>query len=264
MVMVLLLNNLSKNQFRIGMVLTLLAVLLVTGCKGDKDIYKGMSASEIYAQAEQNVAKEKYSQAAKDFEALEARYPYSEYSDKAQLGLINAYYKHNEPALAMSAADRFIRMNPRHPQVDYAYYLKGLVKFDENYTFAFRYLPLDKSARDPSTAQESFDAFKELIDRFPNSQYVPDARKRMVFLRNQLAHHEIQVVDYYMKRGAYLSAANRANYIVKHFENTDVIPRALAAMVQAYRKLGMQELADDALKTLQRNFPESAELKSVN
>jgi outer membrane protein assembly factor BamD len=217
-----------------------------------------MSAAEIYAQAEKNVAKEKFPQASKDFEALEARFPYGEYSDKAQLGLINAYYKQNEPILAISAADRFIRMNPHHPRVDYAYYLKGLVTFDQNYSFTFRYLPLDKCTRDPSTAMESFDAFKELLDRFPNSQYAPDARQRMVFLRNQLAKHELSVVHYYIKRGAYLSAANRANYIVKHFEHTPAVPEALAAMVKCYRELGMQQLADDALKTLKNNYPNKA------
>lgn len=247
----LLLNNLR-------LITTLTTVFLLIGCQSsNKDLYKGMSAADIYAQAEKNVAKEKFPQAAKDFEAIEARFPYGEYSDKAQLGLINAYYKQNEPAIAISAADRFIRMNPRHSEVDYAYYLKGLVTFDQNYSFAFRYFPLDKSARDPSTAIESFDAFKELLDRFPNSQYAPDARQRMVFLRNQLANHEMNVVRYYIKRGAYLSAANRANYIVKHFERTPVIPEALEAMVISYRKLGMQQLADDALKTLQTNFQNS-------
>jgi outer membrane protein assembly factor BamD len=253
-----LLNNLR-------LIITLFAAFLLVGCQSsDKDLYKGMSAAEIYEKAEKNVSKEKFPQAAKDFEALESRFPYGEYSDKAQLGLINAYYKQNEPALAISAADRFIRMNPRHPRVDYAYYLKGLVAFDQNYSFTFRYLPLDKSTRDPSTAMESFDAFKELLDRFPKSQYAPDARQRMLFLRNQLANHEMGVVRYYMKRDAYLSAANRANYIVKHFQKTPVIPAALAAMVTCYRQLGMQPLADDALKTLQTNFPDSEELNAFN
>ncbi|HQY22206.1 MAG TPA: outer membrane protein assembly factor BamD [Gammaproteobacteria bacterium] len=249
----------------LGIIITVSAALLLVGCQSkDKDNYKGMSASEIYAQAEKNVAKEKFPAAAKDFEALEARFPYGEYSDKAQLGLINAYYKQNEPALAISAADRFIRMNPHHPCVDYAYYLKGLVTFEQNYSFTFRYLPLDKSARDPSTATASFDAFKELIDRFPNSKYAPDARQRMVFLKNQLANHELSVLKYYVKRGAWLSATNRANYIVKHFEKTSVIPEALAIMVTCYRQLGMQQLANDVLKTLRTNFPDCKELQELN
>ncbi len=251
--------------FNTRILITLLATLLLTGCKTDnKDIYKGMSASEIYARAEKNVSKENFTQAAKDFEALEARFPYGEYSDKAQLGLIHAYYKQNDSALALSAADRFIRMNPHHATVDYAYYLKGLITFDQNYSFSFRYFPLDKSARDPASAQESFDAFKEVVDRFPKSQYAADAKKRMVFLRNQLANHEIQIVEYYVKRGAYLSAANRANYIVKHFANTDVVPKALSAMVVSYRRLGMQQLAESALKTLETNFPDSVDAKKLH
>lgn len=234
------------------------SLLLLAGCNSNnKDIYKGMSAAEIYAQAEKNMAKESYGQAAKDFEALESRYPYGEYSDKAQLGLINAYYKHQESPLALSAADRFLRMNPRHPRADYVYYLRGLVSFDQNYSFMFRYFPLDKSARDPTTAQESFDAFKELLERYPNSEYANDAKQRMVFLRNQLASYEMQVVEYYIRRGAYLSAANRATYIVKHFEQTPVVPNALAAMVISYRKLGMQQLAEDSLQTLRTNFPDA-------
>lgn len=229
--------------------------LLFCGCKSNKDPYKGMSAAEIYSAAEKNMKKESYGQAVKDFEALEARFPYGEFSDRAELGLINAYFKHSEALLAISTADRFIRLNPYHSQVDYAYYLKGLVTFEQNYTFSFRYLPLARNLRDPSEAQESFDTFKELIDRFPNSTYAPDAKKRMIFLRNQLANYELSVVQYYLKRGAYLSAANRANYILKHFEHTPVVPYALDSLVTAYRALGMQSLADDAKETLSLNFP---------
>jgi len=245
-------------------ILILITGLILTGCNTNKkDLYKGLSEEAIYSQAQKNVAKENFAQAAKDFEALESRYPYGKYSDKAQLGIIHAYYKRHEPALALSAADRFIRMNPRHPEVDYAYYLKGLVGFDQNTSLVYRYLPLDRSARDPSPAQESFDAFKVLIERFPKSKYVADARQRMIFLREQLASHEFQVIEYYVKRGAYLSAANRANHIVKYFGETSVVPKALAEMVKAYRKLGMTELANEALKTLQNNYPNSVELKKV-
>lgn len=240
------------------------ALLLLTGCNSNtKDLYKGMSAAEIYAQAQKNMEKENFGQAAKDFEALEARYPYGEYSSDAQIGLIKSYYKHNDSELAIGSADRFLRMNPRHPQADYVYYLKGLVYYDQNYSFMFRYLPLDKSARDPSTAQESFDAFKELLERYPCSQYAADARQRMIFLRNQVAEYEMQIVDYYIKRGAYVSAANRAAYVVKHFAQTPMVPRALAAMVVCYREMDMEDLANDALTTLELNFKDSKEYLEV-
>ena len=252
-----------SNKFNKRIVLAIVLSAMLAGCKNDgKDNYSGMSASQIYQQAEENMTTENYAQAVKDYEALESRFPYGEYSDKTQLQLIEAYYKHGDSALALTAADKYIRLNPRSRQVDYALYLKGLITYDQNYNFQFRYLPLDRSARDPSSAQESFDIFKELIERFPNSKYVPDARKRMIFLRGQLASYEIQIVDYYIRRGAYLSAANRATYILVHFEGTSVIPRALAAQVIAYRAMCMESEANDALRTLQANYPECEELSS--
>lgn len=231
-------------------------VLILTGCSSNKpDLYQGLAAEQIYAQAEANVAKENYADAIKDFEALEARYPYGQYSHQAQLGLIHAYHKRNEPALAISAADRFIRMNPRHPDTDYAYYLKGQVSYEQNTPFMFRYLPLDRSARDPVPAKEAYEAFKVLIEKFPDSKYIPEARERMSNLRIQLANYELQVVDYYIKRGANLAAANRANYVVTHYSETPVVPYALAKMVAAYRQLGMQHLADETLQKLERHYP---------
>lgn len=236
------------------LIFLILAVTLVGCSSNKKDNYKGMTAAQIYAAGQKNLKKENYAKAVQDFEALEARYPYGEFSDKAQLDLIQAYHKKNEPAMATAAADRFIRMNPRHPRADYALYLKGIVSYDQNMTFMYRHLPIDRSARDSSPAQESFDTFKELIERFPSSSYTAEARQRMTYLRDQLARHELTVVDYYMKRGAYLSAANRANFVIKNFEHTAAIPDALRAMSEAYRKLGMHELANDADRVLQQNF----------
>jgi outer membrane protein assembly factor BamD len=240
-------------------------MLLLSACstKNKPDLYQGMSADQIYAQAQHHVEKENYAQVIKDFEALEARYPYGEYSHKAQLGLIHAYYKRQEPALAISAADRFIRMNPRHPETDYAYYLKGQVSYEQNTPFMFRYLPLDRSARDPVPAKDAYEAFKLLVEKFPSSQYVPAARQRISDLRVQLAHHELQVVHYYVKRGAHLAAANRANYIITNYGETPVVPEALAEMVRAYRQLGMQHLANETLAKLQQHFPNHDTLNNL-
>lgn len=203
------------------------------------------------------MAKNNYAKAIKDFEALEARYPYGEYSHAAQLALINAYYKKGDYPLALSTADRFIRMNPRDPQVDYAYYLKGLVSYDQNSSFMYRYLPIERSARDSTPAHESFLAFKDLVDQFPNSQYAPEARQRMIYLRNQLAAHELHIANYYMKREAYIAATNRADYIVKNYERTTAVPKALCTMVIAYRCLGMIDLSEAAQQILDINFPGS-------
>ena len=177
------------------------------------------------------------------------------------MGLIHAYYKRQESALAIAAADRFIRMNPRHPNTDYAYYLKGQVSYDQNTSFMFRYLPLDRSARDPAPAKESYEAFRLLIEKFPNSQYAAESRQRMAQLRGQLASHELQVVQYYVKRGAHLSAANRANYIVTEYSETSAVPLALVEMANAYKHLGMKALADETLETLKRKYPNSEALK---
>lgn len=234
-------------------ILVLFLSLSLIACANKKDAYKGMNAEQIYAESQKNMKKENYVRAVQDFEALEARYPYGEYSEKSQLDLIYAYYKKNDPDLAITAADRFIRMNPRHPRVDYAFYLKGLVRYDQNMSFMYRHLPLDRALRDSSTAQASFDSFKELLERFPNSEYTNEARQRMVYLRDQMARHELQAVYYYMKRGAYLSAANRANYIVKHFDQTSAVKEALIAMKDAYAKLGMHELSQDADRILKQN-----------
>ena len=214
--------------------LFLSSALLLVGCNTNKpDLYQGLSAQQIYSQAQKNIEKENYAEVIKDFEALEARHPYGEYSHKVQLGLIHAYYKRQESALAIAAADRFIRMNPRHPNTDYAYYLKGQVSYDQNTSFMFRYLPLDRSARDPAPAKESYEAFRLLIEKFPNSQYAAESRQRMAQLRGQLASHELQVVQYYVKRGAHLSAANRANYIVTEYSETSAVPLALVEMANA-------------------------------
>ncbi len=247
--------NLGNLPSRCAALLLILCALAagLTGCSKNKDNYQGLSAEQIYTQAQTNMKKENYADAIKDFEALEARYPYGEHSRDAQLALISAYHKKNESALALSAVDRFIRMNPRDPKVDYAYYLKGLINFDQNSTFMFRHLPLERSSRDTASAQESFDAFKDLIERFPNSEYVADARQRMLYLREQLASFELHVANYYLKRGAYLSAANRANYVLKNFPHTSAVPKALQMMVTSYHKLGMHQLAEEAEKTLETN-----------
>ncbi len=223
------------------------------------DPYKDMTAEQMYNQGKLAAKKEKYGAAIKDFEALEARYPYGEYTCKAQLALVHAYYKQEESASALAAADRFIRMHPQHENIDYVHYMKGVINYDENFSTAYKYFPLDRSLRDPTLAKQSFDDFKNLLQKYPTSEYAMDAKKRMISLRNHLANHELYVANYYMRKGAYIAAANRAGYIVNQFNQTEAIPKALAIMVKAYQALGMNELANDALVTLNKNFPNLAE-----
>lgn len=156
----------------------------------------------------------------------------------------------------MAAADRFIKLHPRHPNVDYAYYLRGLATYEQGEGAFESLFPQDKAQRDPASLRESFNYFKELVTRFPDSRYTPDAIERMTELRNTLARHELLVADYYLRRGSYLAAVNRAKYVLENYQRSTAIPDALALMVKAYRLMGMKDLADDALRVLEMNHPE--------
>jgi outer membrane protein assembly factor BamD len=237
----------------------LLTLSLISGCavfKDATDETKDWSASKFYSEGKSALNDGDYTKAINYFEMLEARYPFGRYAQQAQLETAYAYYKSDDPASAIAAADRFIKMHPRHPNVDYAYYLKGLANYDRNSSFVDRYLPTDRSQRDPGAARDSFNDFNELVRQFPDSRYAEDARQRMLYLRNNLAQYEVHVADYYMRRGAHLAAANRAKYVVEHYQNTPAVPQALAVMNQAYRALGRNDLAEDAVRVLKMNFPD--------
>lgn len=238
-------------------IIPLILIIMLTGCGKKEDLYKDLSAKEIYERGKTAAQSKNYTQAIEDFDTLEARYPYGEYTDKGQLALIHAYAQGGEEASALAAADRFIRMHPRHPNVDYAYYMKGVINYEENFSMAFRNMPLDRSLRDSTFAQSAFDDFKTLLEKFPNSKYAPDARKRMIVLREQLADHELNIAKYYVRQGALLAAANRAGYLVNQFPRTEAVQEALSIMHDSYKSLGLKKQADEALAMLQENFPEN-------
>jgi outer membrane protein assembly factor BamD len=244
-----------------------LAVLLgalVAACAmfGDEsDETKGWSAQKLYAEAKDNLNGRNYEQAIKYYEKLEARYPYGRYAQQAQLEIAYAYYKDNDPAQATTAAGRFIKLHPNHPNVDYAYYLKGLANFTEDTGLLGFISGEDMTQRDPKAAREAFDAFKELVTRFPQSRYAPDAVARMNYLVNALASHEIHVARYYMKRGAYVAAANRAQFSLKTYPRAPANEEGLVILVAAYDKLGLNDLRDDAERVMKKNFPDSRYLK---
>jgi len=237
-------------------IIPLILLVILIGCGKKDDLYKNLSAREIYERGKTADLNKNYTQAIQDFDTLEARYPYGEWSEKGQLALIHAYANGNEEASALAAADRFIRMHPRHPNVDYAYYMKGVVNYEDNFSLAFRNLPIDRSLRDSTFAQDGFDAFKVLIEKFPNSRYAADARKRMILLREQLADHELHIAQYYASQGADLAAANRAGYLINQYPRTAAVPEALLIMNRSYRDIGLNKQADEALEVLQQNFPD--------
>jgi outer membrane protein assembly factor BamD len=179
-----------------------------------KDETIGWSANKLYAEAKEALNDGSYAKAIKYFEKLESRYPYGRYAQQAQIDIAYAYWKDQEPASAIAACDRFIKLHPNHPNVDYVYYLRGLINFNEDLGILGIVSNQDMTERDPKGARESFDAFRELVTRFPDSKYTPDALLRMKYLVNALASLELHVARYYMKRGAYLAAANRAQYAV--------------------------------------------------
>ena len=219
------------------------------------------SPNKLYTEAKSELADGNYDKAIKLFETLEARYPYGRYAQQAQMEIAYAYFKNQDRPAAVAAADRFIKLHPNHPNVDYMYYLKGLVTFTEELgpleTVASYFVQWDISDRDPKAARESFEAFRELVTRYPTSKYAPDAALRMKYLVNALASSEIHVARYYMLRGAYLAAANRAQYVVQTYPQAPAVEEALAIMVKAYEALGLTDLSNDAMRVMRTNFPES-------
>jgi outer membrane protein assembly factor BamD len=240
--------------------LAVILALLLAGCGvfGEtKDETAGWSANRLYAEAKEAMADGAYDKAVKYFETLEARYPYGRYAQQAQIEIAYAYYKSGDAASALAAADRFIRLHPNHPNVDYVYYLKGIVNFNEDLGLLGHVSGQDMTERDPKAAKDSFDAFKELAAKFPSSKYTPDAIQRMEYLVNALASHEVHVARYYYNRGAFVAAANRAQYAVKTYPQAPALEEALFIMVKAYDQLGLSQLRDDAERVMRRNFPNS-------
>ncbi|WP_373389191.1 outer membrane protein assembly factor BamD [Pseudomonas alcaligenes] len=238
--------------------LLLIATLALTAaCSSNKpEVDENLSETELYQQAQDDLDSNSYNNAIAKLKALESRYPFGRYAEQAQLELIYAYYKNVEPEAAKASAERFIRLHPQHANVDYAYYLKGLASFDQDRGLVARFLPLDLTKRDPGAARDSFNEFAQLTSRFPNSRYAPDAKARMVYLRNLLAAYEIHAGRYYLTRQAYVAAANRGRYVVENFQETPAVGDGLALMVEAYQRLELDDLAATSLDTLKLNYPD--------
>ncbi len=232
----------------------LLAVLFTLGCAstGEDELDK-LSAIELYDQAKRALNAGDYETAINTFERLEARFPFGKYAQQAQLEIAYAYYKFDEPDSSIATADRFIQNNPGNPHLDYAYYLRGLANYTRGENLMDRLVPREASERDTRALRDAFNDFTLLVKKFPDSRYTPDAKSRLVFLHNMLAKYEINVAYYYMKRGAYVAAANRAKYVIENYQRTPAAQGALEVLVQAYTKMGMNDLANDAQRILDLN-----------
>ncbi len=247
------------SQLRLVLLIVMVS-LFSTGCSTIKswfpeevDKTKSWSASKLYAEAKANLAEGEYKSAIELYEKLEARYPHGSYAQQAQLETAYAYYKFEEPESAIAAADRFIKLHPRHTNVDYAYYLRGLITFPARKSIFEFVFPQDESKRDPNSSLESFNYFNELSQKFPNSKYTNDSILRMRYLRNKVSKHEMHVARYYLKRGAYIAAVDRASYVVEHYQQTPAIKDALLVMIEAYKKLDQPRLAQDTQRVYDTN-----------
>jgi outer membrane protein assembly factor BamD len=226
---------------RLTSFLLLAALLFTTGCSllpEQIDETKDWSANQLYSEAKQKLAEQNY-------EKLEIAY---------------AYYKYEEPDFAIAAADRFIKIYPRHSNVDYAWYIKGLTNYNRGKTFVDKFLPQDPSERDTYTMRAAYDDFDQLVKSYPNSIYAKDAAQRMIYLGNNMAEYEIHVADYYMRRQAYIAAANRGKYVIENYQRTPAVPTALVIMVRAYRELGAADLEAASMRVLRLNYPDSPEI----
>lgn len=239
----------------------LTSALLLNGCAifGDPtplDETKGWQAERIYAAGQEKMLDKDYDKAIAYFQKLESRFPHGVYATQAQLEIAYAHYKKQEPILALAAADRFIKLHPNHPNVDYAHYLRGLATFNER-GIVEKYTAQEISDRDPKTLKLSFAAFKELTDRFPKSRYFKDATQRMLYLVNALAQHEMHVARYYMNRTAYVAALNRAKYVLEYYPNSTSVEEALVLIISAYDHMNMEDLKEDTLRILKTNYPQN-------
>ena len=244
--------------------LAVFLVLLLCGCSllpEVKDETANWTADKLYSEARDAIAISDYTNAIKYLEKVDARFPYGRYAQQAQMELAYVYYKDGEQTSSLAACDRFIKLHPNHPNIDYIYYLKGIVNFNEDLGLLGKLSGQDQSERDPKAAVDSFDSFKELVTRFPDSKYAPDAIARMKYLVNALASHEVHVARYYMRRGGYLAAANRAQYALVHYPQAPADEEALFILVKAYDALGLTKLRDDADRVMHKSFPNSAYFK---
>lgn len=234
----------------------LIGVAVVAGCAGNEEERTVVeSITEAYEDAKEAVDKQNYRRGVQIFEAIQARYPFSELSRQIQLELIYAYYKAGLKEQAVEAADTFIRENPIHERVDYALYIKGLAYFEDEAGFLERRFKKDVTRRPPKEVAEAYSTLRRLVDRYPASEYAPDAQQRMVFLKNRLAAYENHVADYYLRRGAFVAAANRAKGALEEYNGADGNADSLRIMAEAYDELGMTDLAADARRVLALNFP---------
>lgn len=250
------------KSFRLLAPVLLGTVVTLVGCSSseseeEKIVLANMGAQQLYERASESMEVGNFSAAAQTLSALDSRYPFGPLSHQVQLDLIYSYYKSGKIDETLATIDRFTRLNPNHSDVDYAYYMRGLTNMESDSNLFQELLTIDRSDRDPSKSRQAFEDFRRLIEQYPNSKYAADAKKRMLHIKDRLARYEIAIARFYMRRQAYVAAANRGRYVIEHFPDTTQVKDALEIMVSSYEQLGLDDLRLNAMKTLKLNFPDS-------
>lgn len=245
-----------------GLLAVLLGTLVLAGCAGNRDNAQQRLArfgpDALYDQGRRAIRASDWSEAVNIFEALNARYPFSAHARQGRIDVVYAYHRLGEKESARDAADTFIRENPADPRIDYVYYLRGLVDFERTPNLAHRVFDIDLAERVPQTARDSFNAFSTVVTRYPKSPYAHDAQRRMVYLRNRLADYELRVADHYMRRGAWVAAAQRARKTIEEYDGSPAVQDALRIMIHCYRQLDYGDLADSTERMFRENYPDAS------
>ena len=240
--------------------LSLAALFILAGCagsEGQKDDTDIWSESKLYSEGTDKLNDADFAKCGKYFDKLEARFPFGPYSQQAQINAAYCYWKAQEQTQALVAIDRFIKLHQGSPNLDYAYYLKGLITFNDDLGWLGKFTGQDLSERDPKAAKEAFESFKVVVERFPNSKYAPDALDRMRYIVNSLAEADVIVARFYYQRGTYLAAANRAQLVIRDYDRAPAVEEALYLLYKSYEKLGMVDLSNDTARVFKLNFPDS-------
>jgi len=255
-----------SNICPISLVFVILAaVLLLSACagsSGQKDDTDIWTEARLYSEGTDKLNEGDFVKCGKYFEKLEARFPFGPYSQQAQINSAYCYWKANEQVQALVAIDRFVKLHQGSPNLDYAYYLKGLITFNDDLGWLGKFTGQDLSERDPQASKDAFESFKVVVERFPDSKYAPDALDRMRYIVNALAEADVIVARFYYQRGAYLASANRAQLVIRDYDRAPAVEEALYLLYKSYQKLGMVELSNDTARVFQLNFPDSPMLET--
>ena len=241
--------------------IAILIALLVTACSSVEDeqreLVESQGATALYKEAKRSMDNGNFSAAAQILSSIDSKFPFGPLSHQVQLDLIFAHYKTGDIDQTLATIDRFIRLNPNHADVEYAMYMRGVTNMEQDANLFQTVLGVDRSDRDPSKSKEAFEDFRRLIEKHPDSKYTPDAKQRMLYIKNRLAKYEIEVARFYMRREAWVAAANRGRYVLEYFGDTEQVQPALEIMVSSYNELGLEQLKNNAMRTLQLNYPQS-------